>query len=379
MTEVNVDTLVDEATQDERPPSFLSLLGRLAPMLASPTTFGLMGPVVAAHLMDNKQFRERQDALRTEVEAATGNTSSATDQAIADITGQNQQALTGTGNTEGGSGYLGVDDMLDVGAAAPITNPDGSVSYVVQVKDGARQVRYQEGDPYRELQDLGPAQLKEWRRTMWLGGYMEPDSFVGALNTEDVAAMKKAMTEANMTGVSWQDAIASRVELGGRYGRPITEEEIAKLDNNVPKLLRQYASKNGVSVSDDFIARQQERVLNGEDTPDSVLSRFRDTHIKPMYPQFERELDDGLTIQDIATPYIDRASQMLEISPKQIGIDDPLIKRVLQARDDKGQPVRKPIWEFEDELTRDPRWARTNNAYATYDGAVSGLLREMGL
>jgi hypothetical protein len=191
--------------------------------------------------------------------------------------------------------------------------------------------------------------------------------------------MKKAMTEANMTGVSWQDAIASRVELGNRYGRPITEEEIAKLDNNVPKLLRQYASKNGVSVSDDFIARQQERVLNGEDTPDSVISRFRDTHIKPMYPQFERELDDGLTIQDIATPYIDRASQMLEISPKQIGIDDPLIKRVLQARDDKGQPVRKPIWEFEDELTRDPRWARTNNAYETYDSAVSGLLTEMGL
>jgi hypothetical protein len=298
-------------------------------------------------------------------------------QAIADVTGQNTQAL-GTGTADG-SGYLGVDEMLDVGAVAPVKNPDGSVSYVVQVKDGARQVRYQEGDPYRELQALGPAQLKKWRRTMWLGGYMEPDSFVGALNTEDVAAMKKAMTEANMTGVSWQDAIASRVELGGRYGRPITEEEIAKLDNNVPKLLRQYASKNGVSVSDDFIARQQERVLNGEDTPDSVISRFRDTHIKPMYPQFERELDDGLTIKDIATPYIDRASQMLEISPKQIGIDDPLIKRVLQARDDKGQPVRKPIWEFEDELTRDPRWARTNNAYETYDGAVSGLLREMGL
>ena len=376
MTEVNVDTLVDEATQDERPPSFLSMLARLAPALSAGVGAGGVMPMFASHLMDQRQYDQRKDALRSEIDAAAGNTT-ATDQAIADVTGQNTQAL-GTGTADG-SGYLGVADMLDVGAAAPITNPDGSVSYVVQVKDGARQVRYQEGDPYRELQDLGPAQLKEWRRTMWLGGYMEPDSFVGALNTEDVAAMKKAMTEANMTGVSWQDAIASRVELGGRYGRPITEEEIAKLDNNVPKLLRQYASKNGVSVSDDFIARQQERVLNGEDTPDSVLSRFRDTHIKPMYPQFERELDDGLTIQDIATPYIDRASQMLEISPKQIGIDDPLIKRVLQARDDKGQPVRKPIWEFEDELTRDPRWARTNNAYATYDGAVSGLLREMGL
>lgn len=376
MTEVNVNTLVDDATRDERPPSFLSMLARLAPALSAGVGDPVPLLVFASHLMDQRQYDQRKDALRSEIDAAAGNTT-ATDQAIADVTGQNTQAL-GTGTADG-SGYLGVDEMLDVGAVAPVKNPDGSVSYVVQVKDGARQVRYKDGDPYRELQTLGPAQLKEWRRTMWLGGYMEPDSFVGALNTEDVAAMKKAMTEANMTGVSWQDAIASRVELGGRYGRPITEEEIAKLDNNVPKLLRQYASKNGVSVSDDFIARQQERVLNGEDTPDSVISRFRDTHIKPMYPQFERELDDGLTIKDIATPYIDRASQMLEISPKQIGIDDPLIKRVLQARDDKGQPVRKPIWEFEDELTRDPRWARTNNAYETYDGAVSGLLREMGL
>lgn len=377
MTEVDVNALVDDATRDERPPSFLSMLARLAPALSAGVGAGGVMPMFASHLMDQRQYDQRKDALRSEIDAAAGNTT-ATDQAIADVTGQNTQAL-GT-VTADGSGYLGVDEMLDVGAVAPVKNPDGSVSsYVVQVKDGARQVRYKDGDPYRELQTLGPAQLKEWRRTMWLGGYMEPDSFVGALNTEDIAAMKKAMTEANMTGVSWQDAIASRVELGGRYGRPITEEEIAKLDDNVPKLLRKYAAKNGVSVSDDFIARQQERVLNGEDTPDSVISRFRDTHIKPMYPQFERELDDGLTIQDIASPYIERASQMLEISPKQIGIDDPLIKRVLQARDNNGAPVRKPIWEFEDELTRDPRWARTNNAYATYDSAVSGLLTEMGL
>lgn len=119
--------------------------------------------VFASHLMDQRQYDQRKDALRSEIDAAAGNTT-ATDQAIADVTGQNTQAL-GTGTADG-SGYLGVNEMLDVGAVAPVKNPDGSVSYVVQVKDGARQVRYQEGDPYRELQTLGPAQLKEWRRTM---------------------------------------------------------------------------------------------------------------------------------------------------------------------------------------------------------------------
>lgn len=119
---------------------------------------------------------------------------------------------------------------------------------------------------------------------------------------DDLTVMQSVMQEANMTGVTWQHAIASRVEQGARYGRPITEAEIMALDDEVPGLIKQYAAKNGITVSDDFIARQQKRVLNGKDTPESVLERLRDNFVKPMYPQFEKELNDGLTLEDIASP-----------------------------------------------------------------------------
>lgn len=392
---------LDNVTAQGKPKSFLQTLAEHGPQLLSSNMWPLALPFVATGYMDNRQYGQRRATLGaqypgapSEEALAAGRTAAANANSAAGVgtttvsaasTGQVAQPGeipfpgTDTKKEKLDSGYLGVDEMAEAGAVSSTMGEDGIVRYWVDTKDGARQVLYKEQDAYKTLASMGPKELLKWRKAMWLGGYLEPRSFVGPVTMDDLATMQSVMTEANMTGNTWEGATASRIETGARYGRPITEAEIAELDDDVPAMIKDYASRNGISVSDDFIARQQRRVLNGKDTPETVIAKLRDTYVKPMYPQFEKELDNGLTIQDIASPYIDTVSQFLELPSTQVGMDDPMVKQALQARDESGQPVRMSLWELEDKLTQDPRWKYTDNAYRTYESAVNGMISEMGL
>lgn len=333
----------------------------------------LLSPLaVGSKEMDGREWDQKRQQL---MDKYAGQQSQAkADAAAARAT----QAVAGLG-TDGEatkSGYLGVDDLVAMGVARAEVGSDGQTAYWLDTKDGARSPKYKNADPYKELVDMGPHQLAQWRRTMWLAGVMEPGSFYGSMNTEDLEAMTKVQTEANLTGVSWQDAIASRVEIGQRYGRPITDAEIAALDDDVPAMIKQYASANGIQVTDDFVARMQYRVRKGVDTPDQVIERLKNNYVKPMFPQFAKELDEGMTLKDLASPYMQTASTMLET---EIGFDDPLIMQALSAKDNQGQPQRKSLWEFQEQLANDPRWKFTNNAFDTFESAVNGMVSEMGL
>lgn len=376
---IDVAQTVEQATADSAPPSFLETIMGLAPNALRLAPFGGLGmipPALAANYMDGRDHEQRKDQLEAALSAAEEAQRTAAEAAQA--TTAAAQIQVGADDDEK-SGYLGVDDMRAAGAVATVVGNDGVTRYYVDTKDGAREVLYKDADAYAVLQSMGNKERLEWRKAMWLGGFYDPQSFVGPITADDITVMQDAMTEANMTGVTWQDAIASRVEQGARYGRPITESEIMELDDDVPGLIKQYAAKNGIVVSDDFIARQQRRVLNGKDTPESVLERIRDQYVKTMYPQFSDELDQGMTIEDIASPYVDMAASLLELPAGSIGTDDPVVKQALQARDDAGNPIRQPIWKFQEQVTNDPRWKYTNNAYQSYGSAVNSLLSEMGL
>lgn len=399
---------LDVVTAQGRPKSFLRILAENGPRLLTPASTAAAIPFLGTELMNSRQYSQRRDALSRQYPGAPSEaalsagrnaaanadkaassasasvtpasaTSPTTGAATASATGEIPFPGSSEKKTKLDSGYLGVDEMAGASAVTSTVGEDGVTRYWVDTKDGARQVLYKEQDAYKSLAGMGPKELLQWRKAMWLGGYMEPKSFVGPVTMDDLATMQSVMTEANMTGNTWEGATASRIEMGARYGRPITEAEIAELDDDVPALIKDYASKNGINVSDDFIARQQKRVLNGKDTPETVLAKLRDTYVKPMYPQFEKELDNGLTVQDIASPYIDTVAQFLEIPASQIDLNDPTIKKALQARDQSGQPVRMSLWELEDELTKDPRWQYTDNAYRAYESAVGGMISEMGL
>ena len=86
------------------------------------------------------------------------------------------------------------------------------------------------------------------------------------------------------------------------------------------------------------------------------------------YPSLAARLKAGETLQQIADPYIQSQAKTLELNPNTIPLSDKLVQGALSAKDAKGQPVTKSVWEFEQDLRNDPRYMKTQQAQ---DGAMA--------
>lgn len=104
---------------------------------------------------------------------------------------------------------------------------------------------------------------------------------------------------------------------------------------------------------------------------------------KSKYPGLASQLDGGLTLQDIANPYIQSMSNVLEINPQSVKVTDPLITKALQGMGGTGTggstiPQATPIWQFEQQLRSDPRWQYTQNAHQAVDSALAQIGKDFG-
>jgi hypothetical protein len=134
----------------------------------------------------------------------------------------------------------------------------------------------------------------------------------------------------------------------------------------------------GLNPGNKFIARQIENIVDGSDTFEGVATRLKDW-AKREYSAFAGELDGGATIEDIASPYISKMAEMLELNPEGIHARERMIRNALQARDEKGQNRPLSLGEFEDQLRRDKRWQYTKNAREQAMSITESLLKDFGL
>lgn len=83
---------------------------------------------------------------------------------------------------------------------------------------------------------------------------------------------------------------------------------------------------------------------------------------KSRYAGFISQIDAGLAPRQIASPYIQTMASYLELDPNSISLNDPTITKALTSIDDKGSPAPTPLWQFEQEVLKDPRIATTKFA-----------------
>lgn len=141
---------------------------------------------------------------------------------------------------------------------------------------------------------------------------------------------------------------------------------------------RSLAENYGINVSDGQIQSWVHSAILGGQTPESIKSVIQNSAASH-YPALAARIKAGETVSQIADPYKQSYAKLLETNPDTINVQDPLIQRALQSKDAKGKPTTQTVYDFENTLRNDPRWAKTDNARDQMSAAANSILSSFGL
>ena len=174
----------------------------------------------------------------------------------------------------------------------------------------------------------------------------------------------------------------SQFEISVRV-RPLLEQAIADgqdltgTTGDAETKLMQWASANGLQLSRESSSRYLSMIATGRQTLDDVKNDLRKTYLAGMYPAWAEKISQGLDPSVLFEPYRDTAKRLLEVD--NLDFNDPIMRRAAQYVGPDGKPGQLPLYEFEQEIRKDPRWQYTDNAYESYANVGTDLLRMFGL
>lgn len=160
------------------------------------------------------------------------------------------------------------------------------------------------------------------------------------------------------------------------YVTPVSGNHFGGQAGSYEDQIRQAMRDLGVFMPEDQLDTQIRQIISGQQSVQGVQAQLR-TQAAAMYPAYATQLNSGMNLSDIASPYIGRAQQLLEAGPGTINIDSPLIKSALQNTQD-GQPTAMPMYQFEKSVRQDPRWLQTDNAQDAFMSNAHRVLVDMG-
>jgi hypothetical protein len=142
--------------------------------------------------------------------------------------------------------------------------------------------------------------------------------------------------------------------------------------------LKEFAGSFGMQYDEGWYNTAATNVLTGKDDIETYKQYVKE-QAKSKFPTLSAQLDQGFTVRQLASPYLQTMSNILEIDPNTIGLNDVYVNQALTGLNDKGEPSTKPLWQFEQDLRKDPRWNYTKNAQDSLMGTARKVLQDFGL
>jgi hypothetical protein len=144
--------------------------------------------------------------------------------------------------------------------------------------------------------------------------------------------------------------------------------------------IRELSADYGVTLGEQTSFDLTKKVIAGTLSREGVEEWIRAQAIS-RFPGLTEQLKAGMTVKELASPYITAQANVLEIDESAIDLrTDQSIQKALQNIDPAtNKPVVKPLWAYEKELRQDPRWMKTKNARDSVLGAGQQVLRDWGL
>ncbi len=167
-----------------------------------------------------------------------------------------------------------------------------------------------------------------------------------------------------------RDVIVDLLNYGDLGGTPAT------LEMQIKGMAGDYGVTLNSSQTNDFI----NGLLTDRYTEDNLRDFLKDS-AKSKYQGMAGMLDQGFTVRQVASPYVDSYARLMEVGADTVDLNDNLIQQALQGTPQQGNqpPVMKSVYQFERDLRRDPRWLRTKNAHQSATDAVMSIAKDWGL
>ena len=144
------------------------------------------------------------------------------------------------------------------------------------------------------------------------------------------------------------------------------------------QLLRQAALANGITYNDEYFVSAGKSIASGLSQSDMWLKQIR-SDAASKFPVFAEQIQAGVNVNDLASPYIRSMAQTFQLNPATITLDDPTILSALTNYDDKGRPYATDLGSFQRQLRKDPRWMETDEAQNQITGLTARVMQMFGL
>lgn len=145
--------------------------------------------------------------------------------------------------------------------------------------------------------------------------------------------------------------------------------------------VREYAREMGVPLTDDYVERAVSGIVAGTDSLQARRANIQ-TVAEQTFPAYAKQINEGVTVGQIAAPYLATQAKLWETDPNKIDLFDPTLRGALQSTTTQGQdavPSQMPLYDFEKQLRSNSKWLSTNNAREAMNSTASQILSDMGL
>lgn len=146
--------------------------------------------------------------------------------------------------------------------------------------------------------------------------------------------------------------------------------------------IKQIAASYLVPLSDSTLADWERQIAQGTAADPEVFRQYIVDQAKGLFPTLAKQLDAGLTVQQLAEPYRQIAAGELDITPESIDFTQPKWNKALNTPTDPktGERGMMGLYDWQRTIRSDDAygWRYTKKANDTMFGFENSLLQALG-
>ena len=160
-------------------------------------------------------------------------------------------------------------------------------------------------------------------------------------------------TQVSTPGITKEDRELLAAKFVNKYIDTKGVQNVGGIVGSNLSTLRKLALDYNITLSDADIRKEAINSLTDKNALENFKVKMQKI-AKVRYPNFAQSIDEGLTIKDIASPYVNKMSNLLEVNPNTINLDNRYVDKALTSN--------MNFTDFDKLLRNTPEFPYTNNA-----------------